>query len=172
MKLIYLASIYSVDKEDGTAPTLAEMKARTRKVTEKAAEIMQQGYNVFSPLTHSCPIADFISEENRVSHDFWLRLDFDIIKRCDELWVYMLPGWDRSYGIAKEIEFAEENGIPVKFIKQDTSKYEDGCGCHLEYDEADGPHLDCCIDSGLFCTMHLDEGIANKEDCEYWMEVK
>ena len=117
MKLIYLASIYSVPHKDGTKPTVAEMKERTAKATEKAAEIMQRGYNVFSPLTHSDPIADYISEENRISHDFWLKIDFDMIRRCDELWVYMLEGWDRSYGISQEIKFAKENNIPVVYIK-------------------------------------------------------
>lgn len=118
MKLIYLASIYSVPHENGTKPTVEEMKERTRLVTKKAADIMQQGYNVFSPLTHSDPIADFISEENRVSHDFWLKIDFDIIKRCDELWVYKLPGWERSYGINQEINFAKENDIPVFYLSE------------------------------------------------------
>lgn len=119
MKLIYLASIYSVPHEDGTKPTVQEMKERTDLATQKAAEIMQKGYNVFSPLTHSDPVADYISEENRVSHDFWLKIDFDIIKRCDELWVYCLPGWDRSYGISQEIVFAKNNDITVRFITKD-----------------------------------------------------
>ena len=116
MQLIYLASIYSVPHEDGTKPTVQEMKERTLQATQKTAELMQKGYNVFSPLTHADPISDFISEENRVDHDFWLKIDFDIIKRCDELWVYMLPGWERSYGISQEIIFAKDNNIPVKYI--------------------------------------------------------
>jgi len=118
MKLIYLASIYSVEDKYGCKPTIHLMKHRTELATKKTAELMQLGYNVFSPLTHSDPVADFISEENRTSHEFWLERDFDIIKRCDELWVYCLPQWDKSYGISKEIEFAKENNIPIKYIKE------------------------------------------------------
>lgn len=116
MKLIYLAAPYSVQLENGNKPSIEDMKHRVKQVTQKAAEIMQQGYNIFSPLTHSDPIADYISEENRTSHDFWLKIDFDILKRCDEVWVYKLSCWDKSYGISQEIEFAENNDIPVKFI--------------------------------------------------------
>lgn len=116
MKLIYLASIYSVEHEDGTKPTLEELKERVRQATIKAAELMQEGFNVFSPITHSDVIADFMPENLRRNHDFWLEIDFDMIERCDELWVYMLPGWERSYGISQEIIFARENNIPIKYI--------------------------------------------------------
>jgi len=119
MILVYLASIYSVPHEDGTPPTIQEMKERTAIATKKAAEIMQEGYNVFSPLSHSDPIADYMPERFRTSHNFWLSVDCDMLKRCDELWVLMLPGWERSYGISQEIEFAEENNIPIKFIKEE-----------------------------------------------------
>jgi hypothetical protein len=117
MQLIYLASIYSLPDENGDAPSLKEMKYRVKRVTEKAAEIVQQGYNVFSPLTHYDPIADYIPKE-RMNHELWLGLDFDMLKRCDELWVYCLHGWERSYGIAQEIKYARKLNMEIKYITE------------------------------------------------------
>jgi len=110
LKLIYLACPY-------TAPTLQEMKARVAEATKAAAALMLDGYNVFSPLTHSDPIADVLGEDNRLNHSFWLLRDFQILERCDELHVLKLPGWDTSYGVKLEILKAHDCGIPVFYIE-------------------------------------------------------
>ena len=31
--------------------------------------------------------------------------------------VLQLHQWERSYGVAKEIEFARDNGIPVEYVE-------------------------------------------------------
>ena len=48
---------------------------------------------------------------------FWLKQDFAVLERCDELWVYKMPEWEKSKGIFAEIAFAEHNGIPVKYLE-------------------------------------------------------
>ena len=106
MKLIYLACPYSCDD-----PVI--MSYRVAEATDKTAQRMVQGYNVFSPLTHSDPVADYLPPEIRWDHGFWLERDFQIIERADELHVLKLPGWDKSYGVAREIEFAQLLGKPV-----------------------------------------------------------
>lgn len=112
MKLIYLACPYS-------SPDLLTMRERTLKATAKTAELMAKGYNVFSPLTHSDSVADFLDPELRWSHDFWLSRDFQILSRCDEVHVLCLDGWNESYGVGEEIKKAQKLGIPLMFHRPD-----------------------------------------------------
>jgi hypothetical protein len=48
--------------------------------------------------------------------DFWLDQDLDILSRCNELVVYRMKDWEQSRGIKREIAFAEDRGIPVRYI--------------------------------------------------------
>jgi len=109
MKVVYLACPYVHEN-----PAIIDI--RVKKATKKAAELMQEGYNVFSPLTHSDPIADYIDDKNRFSHDFWLKRDIQIIKRCvDEMHVLCLDGWKESVGVGMEIDAANSLGLPVVY---------------------------------------------------------
>lgn len=105
-KLIYLATPYTGFK--------GSREEAYRLACLKAAELMEQGYFVFSPIAHSHSID--IESGGFKSPEFWLRQDFAILAYCDELWVYKLPGWDTSYGVAEEIKFANAYDIPVKEI--------------------------------------------------------
>jgi hypothetical protein len=106
-KLIYLATPYNGFK--GTREEAYHLACL------KAAELMEKGYTVFSPIAHS----HSIEVESGMSKNgkFWLKQDFGILAYCDELWVYKLPGWDTSYGVAEEIKFAKSYDIPVKEIE-------------------------------------------------------
>jgi hypothetical protein len=75
---------------------------------------MAKGEVVFSPIAHSHSIE--IQGGGETTGDFWLKQDLEILKRCDKLVVYRLDGWDHSRGIAKEVAFAEEIGLPVEYI--------------------------------------------------------
>jgi len=113
MRKIYLACPYHHD--DAWI-----MFRRFHKVSIKAGELYKQGYNVFSPITHSHII---VQETTGISHswdDFWEKIDFSYIKDwADELWVYRLPGWEYSRGVSAEIRFAEELGKPISYIGGD-----------------------------------------------------
>jgi len=108
MKLIYLASPYS--KYSGGR------EEAFRLVCEKAGELMSQGHNIFCPIAHSHPI-EMTGKVTEWSHGFWLKQDFAVLERCDELWIYKMPGWYESYGIGKEMDFADENNIPIKYLE-------------------------------------------------------
>lgn len=113
MKLLYLACPYS--------GTVEEREERTMLATLVAAKLMDRGYNVFSPLTHSHPIAMNLPSKNfeDYDHDFWLKRDFQILENCDALVVLKLPGWEKSYGVKKEIEFAESLNYDILYIDKD-----------------------------------------------------
>jgi hypothetical protein len=98
---------------------------RFRRISEVAAFWMSAGYNVFSPITHSHPIARYIAPRCN-THEFWLGLDFDWIDVCDEVWVYMQRGWEKSKGVKMEIDYATAKGITVRYLDRQLNFRERG----------------------------------------------
>ena len=49
-------------------------------------------------------------------HDYWLNQDLDMLRRCDELYVVAMEGWDKSVGVLAEIREAQKLEIPIKFV--------------------------------------------------------
>jgi len=105
---IYLASPYSGTPE--------EQEYRFRAVSRIAGQFIQEGHIVYSPISHSHPIAQ---ECPRLGSDWqaWERMDREFIAWCDELWVLKLPGWDNSKGIGEEVMFATEIRKSIRFIE-------------------------------------------------------
>jgi len=107
-KLIYLATPYS-------HPEWEVKKQRFKEASRKAGELMEKGMTVFCPIAHSHPI-DTYSFTTPKPGNWWLNQDFAVLERCDELYVYMLDGWDESYGVSQEVNFAQANNIPITYI--------------------------------------------------------
>lgn len=117
-QLVYLASPYSpVDKTLTFDQERAMRRNRFVEVSRQAAKLMDQGFHVFCPIAHSHSIEEAGFPDDRRSGDWWLQQDFAILKHCDMLMVYKMPDWEKSYGIAKEIEFAKANGIPILYLE-------------------------------------------------------
>ena len=109
MKKIYLAAPYSH----------SDMKVkidRFNKVTKKAGELMTQGYIVYSPITHSHPIA--MQCELPGEWEFWEKIDRVFIEWAHEVWVLQLEGFEESNGINAEIIIARRLGRCVMFINE------------------------------------------------------
>ena len=107
--LVYLASPYS-------APTANKRTRRFKQVCKKAAELMSNGYKVFCPIAHSHPI-EIIGMPKMQTGDWWLQRDFAILEHCSKMVVYKMQGWDKSYGVKKEIEFAQAHDIPIEYLE-------------------------------------------------------
>lgn len=110
MKLVYLANPYT--------SYLGSRSEAFQRICQLSAKIMMENpdVSVFSPIAHSHSIeteADIEPQDG----DWWLERDFPILDKCDEMWVYKMPGWEISYGVGKEIERANKFGIPIKFIE-------------------------------------------------------
>lgn len=91
-------------------------KERYDAITEVTANLMKRGNIVFSPVTHSyylaekygCPdIPEFWSKWYLTFLDHWATI----------LYVLKLPGWDKSNGVAKEIEYAKQKGLPIIYLE-------------------------------------------------------
>lgn len=106
--IIYLAAPYKHEKE-------SVIEYRVDQVNKKAAQLMEQGYIIFSSVSHSHPISKYC-QVDPCNSDFWLKQDLPFLHVCDELWIYRLQGWDKSVGIQKEIEYAIRLGKPIRYI--------------------------------------------------------
>jgi hypothetical protein len=138
---VYLATSYSFVSGSGKGTALEQRSSsagkfvnkiisrwkeyiRYKRVTKVAAHWLTQGYNIFSPITHSHPIGRMVPDRLN-THSMWLGLDFAWIDCCDELWVLMQDGWRQSYGVSKEIEYALEKGMPVRYVAENNYMYLD-----------------------------------------------
>lgn len=92
-----------------------------RIVNKVAAQLMQQGVIVFSPISHSHPIAECLPESLRLNQEFWMNQDLPVLEKCDELcFVIVDPKRgmqliEESLGCQSEKQRALELGIPITY---------------------------------------------------------
>lgn len=103
-KLIYLACPYT--HKD---PTIREHRFEIANAV--AAKLMASGLFVFSPISHTHPIA--CAGELPKNWEFWKGYDEIMLSKCDVFLVINIPGWKESVGVQAEIALANEYGIPV-----------------------------------------------------------
>lgn len=103
--LWYMASPYSHTEQ-------AVMASRFEAAAEAAAELMRAGWILFSPITHTHPIAQYDLPKG---WEYWQKYDEVMISKCDGLIVLQLPGWDTSRGVQAEILIAARLGLPAIF---------------------------------------------------------
>lgn len=84
-------------------------------MNKKAAELMDHGHIVFSPISHSHPISKH-TKADACDSQFWVRQDLALMPICDQVWIYTLPGYDTSKGIKREIQEAVLLRKKVKYV--------------------------------------------------------
>jgi len=94
-KKIYLACPYSHPDE--------EVRKQRFKLACKWAYKLTGDYIVYSPLSHSVPIAHY-GGRNYTDHKKWMEQCLPWLKLCDEFFILCLPGWEHSRGIQEEIQ--------------------------------------------------------------------
>lgn len=107
MKKIYLATPYSHPDPDVRIE-------RFESVNKVAADLMNEGHLVFSPISHTHPIA--LAGDLPKGWEFWKEYDRTFIEWCDEVHILMLDGWEDSKGVTGEKHIAREMGKPVHFV--------------------------------------------------------
>jgi hypothetical protein len=109
MKKIYLAIPYTGMQESSY-----------KQATVAACYIAQTyRYNVFSPITHSHPLAEMGLHGSW--EDYWKKVDFQYIEWADEVWV-LVPdeGEERvrvSTGVQDEISYCKSIEKPLRYVK-------------------------------------------------------
>ena len=103
--MIYLASAYSYDRQQGYEEALAI-----------SAQILKLGIPIFSPIAHSHPMSE--TYDFPTDWAFWRDVDFQYIDACKEVWVYMdAEGkWHTSVGVQAETVYAISKGYAVVYI--------------------------------------------------------
>lgn len=105
-ELLYLACPYS-------DPDPEVRRLRFELANHSAAHLIQRGYHVFSPISHSHPIA--IVGDLPLGFDYWEAYDRRMLAACDRLVVLRSFGWEESQGVRLEMAIAEELGKPISF---------------------------------------------------------
>lgn len=91
-------------------------KARFKKASRAAGELMSIGFRVYSPISHSHVIAQLCKLPN--DWEFWQKQCLSMLALCDVLVVLQLKGWDRSVGLRAEINFAQERGMSMYYMEE------------------------------------------------------
>ncbi len=105
--LIYLATPYS-------DPDPKVRQRRFDVVNRVAADLMRDGDHIFSPISHTHPIA--LAGDLPKGWEFWQGYDRAILAACSKMIVLMQSGWRESVGVSAEIRLAEEMGLPIEYI--------------------------------------------------------
>jgi len=113
MRLIYLAGPYT-DKDEQV------VQRRIDKYASVVAHFMNTSENLylFSPILQCFHVAN----QHNLPHDFafWAQRDFFMIKKSAAMWVATFPGWQESYGVSQELEYAESIQKEVLYLVEDT----------------------------------------------------
>ena len=77
---------------------------------------LQQTTNewVYSPILHYYEMAKQYNLPK--DHVYWKSINHQAIDICNELWILMLPCWEKSQGIADEIAYAKQIGKKIVFL--------------------------------------------------------
>lgn len=105
--LVYLATPYS-------HPDPAVRLQRFHRVNLMAARLMEKGFRIFSPISHTHPIAE--AGDLPLDWAFWQQYDRAMLAACAAMIVYRQPGWEDSIGVAAETTLARELGLPIMYV--------------------------------------------------------
>jgi Domain of unknown function (DUF1937) len=110
-RLVYLATPYTHSQR-------SIMQQRYELACQIAGALIQKGHIIYSPIAHSHAIA----QTAQVPGDWktWQPQCEGILRRCDELWVARILGWNESVGIAAEIGLAAEMGKSISLLDPET----------------------------------------------------
>lgn len=112
--MIYLASPYS-------HPDLDVMEERFARTALVAAALIKSGKLVFSPILHYHSLK--LVGELPGTFDFWREHDAWFIEKCEEFYVLMLDGWEKSIGVEAEINIVKSLGKSITFLTEDGEIY-------------------------------------------------
>ena len=115
--MIYLASPYS-------HPDPAVRDQRYLAACRATVRLLLAGYTTFSPIVHGHALADFSLP---MDWKFWAQHDQQYLRRCNELIVLALPGWDESEGVQAEVALAQRLGKVVRYYPESSLPGRDVC---------------------------------------------
>ncbi len=109
----YFAHPYTCKDKDGNFVSEGE-EANFNLCNFRAAELLDHGYNIYAPISHTHPI--YRASPNMLSrqeHELWYQLDNEFIDKTDWDGIILAPGWEKSSGCRAEKERIEARGLQV-----------------------------------------------------------
>lgn len=87
-----------------------------------AANLMNQGHTVFSPISHSHPIADFLRPDLKTDSNWWMNQDIPLVDWADEVHAVCIGEYGheliaKSKGVTMELAYAVATNKPIKIIE-------------------------------------------------------
>ena len=84
------------------------------------AKLVSAGMSIFNPIVMSHEV-DIHAREigQEITHDMWLRFDYPFLFQSRGIFVLSLTGWEKSNGIAWELNVAAELSLPIIHIPGD-----------------------------------------------------
>ena len=76
-----------------------------------AGYLMSLGHIVFSPISHTHPIA--VECDLPKDWEYWKKYDECFIEWCDQVHVWCMDGWKESRGVQAEINMAKKFGKEI-----------------------------------------------------------
>ena len=73
-------------------------------------EVLREGH---TPVTPHLMLERVLDDDNEAERAMGIRAGLDLLSHCDQLWVFAQNGI--SAGMREEIQFAQENHIPVVY---------------------------------------------------------
>jgi hypothetical protein len=104
--IVYLAVPYS-------HPDPEVRIERFKAANRMAGKLMHEGVHVFSPISHTHPIA--VECGLPLGFDFWREYDEKILRVCGKIVVLTIDGWSESKGVKSELEFASKLGLQIEY---------------------------------------------------------
>lgn len=104
--MMYLASPYY-------HPDALIMKTRYLLAKQATIGLLSQDIWTYSPIVHNHPL------EMQREHEFWMRFDLDMLRRCDSLGILDIPGWRESKGVAIEMDIATRLDMKFQFVSEE-----------------------------------------------------
>lgn len=102
MKLVYVCSPYRGE-------TKKAVKRNVKRARYYCRLVCQQGGIPFAP---HLLFTQFLRDDNSRHRRLGFRMGFEMLRHCDELWVFGKP----SAGMAGEIAYAMKYGIPIRWL--------------------------------------------------------
>jgi len=96
-------------------PNVRNLRFRLANIV--SAKLMEMGYIIFSPISHSHPIAQYLSEDKLMNFEFWMEQDLPYLEFSDVVFFVIIDGIKRSKGFRKEYITAMDLHKTIYFVR-------------------------------------------------------
>lgn len=110
----YFAHPYTCRDEDGKRDFRGQ-QANFNMCCYRSAQLIMQGYNIYSPICHSHPIQ---MAHPKLQDDVWYRLDNEFIDSTNWVGIILAPQWETSDGCVQERQRIAKQGGEVKYYSK------------------------------------------------------